>query len=218
MNKSLSWFLYVLFGAAFMIIFGGIAYSINTGLVEENDSKDFNTYTPEQIQFLINSPQDNRGYESIPTTPTFAISKMVEATSYELELLNNLNPEAKNFFLRSLEIRSSYPPNADYKHFIGGYYSDGSRFEMTPDGYWILHPGLYPNINPGKFNPEDNRDGEQKYYYRYIKDCNTRETIERQVIYKEGYGGPYLGDQYQAQCIGDRSFDTYYFESNTKLE
>src|SRR5437773_467623 len=89
---------------------------------------------------------------------------------------------------------------------------------LDENGYLHLQPGnngYAPNPQLYKNIPNT----VPSVFYRYVKDCATKTTIERQVIDTSGGYGNYIGgDRYQEQCIGDGSFDAYYVESGTSLE
>jgi hypothetical protein len=135
----------------------------------------------------------------------------------ELSLLNGLTPAAQSFFKNSIEIRKSYQEYNAYKHFLRDRDSNGQIDVMDADGYLHLNP-------PGGYEP--NPDLYQNIpktiptiFYRYVKDCATKTTIERQIISTSNSYSNYIGsDRYQEQCIGDGSYDNYYVESKTALE
>jgi len=133
----------------------------------------------------------------------------------ENEILLLLNEEGKEFYDQSKAIRATYSENHPYKHFL----LIGFSLEyMDPEGYFhppagrncfVPNPALYsdiPSVIPDQF-------------YRYVKDCATKVTIQRQVIDTTAGYMNYVGrDRYQEQCIEDGSFDNYYVESTKKLE
>lgn len=137
-------------------------------------------------------------------------------------LLNGLTPEAKIFFKRSIEIRKSYVEANAYKNFQRDRDRDGKIDAMDQYGYLHLKTEnpISNNYTP---NPDLYGDSIPKeipaVFYRYVKDCKTRETIERQIIdTTAGYQNYIGGDRYEQQCILDDSADQYYLESKTKLE
>lgn len=130
----------------------------------------------------------------------------------EKDLLINLSPEAKNFFRRSIEIRREYPDSSPFKIFVRDRDRDGLIDVMDTGGY--LH--LTPRWSASQVGSVP---GVPSVFYRYVRDCPTRETIERQIIDTSyGYANYGGADRYEEQCINDGSFDAYYVESLTPLE
>jgi len=141
-----------------------------------------------------------------------------ELYAREKHLLAGLSESGRQFFSHSMEMRTRYAQSRAYKYFERDRDTDGKIDVMDANGYLHLYPGnngyapnskLYENVPssvPG-------------FFYRYVKDCETRITIERQVIYTIGGYANYIGsDRYSAQCIADGSPDNYYVESATALE
>lgn len=137
----------------------------------------------------------------------------------EEDILARLNESGKQFYYQSKAIRDTYSDNHPYKKFLLISYS---LEHLGPDGYFrnlsgekggtncfVPNPSLYsdiPTVIPDQF-------------YRYVKDCPTRTTIQRQIIDTTGGYLNYIGrDRYSEQCILDGSFDVYYVESIEKLE
>lgn len=135
----------------------------------------------------------------------------------ETSLLKALNESGKSFFTKSMSIRAQYSESSPYKHFQRDRDGDGNIDVMDANGYLHLYPGGGYSPNPALYN---NIPSEiPPSFYRYIKDCKTKVTIERQMIFtKNGYKN-YIGDdRYEQQCLLDGSSDQFYVESNERLE
>ncbi len=133
----------------------------------------------------------------------------------EEEVLAILNKKGKEFYFKSKEIRDGYSDRHGYKHFLLiGY----SLNEMDEEGYFHHSPGATEYVPNPALYPDIPTDRPNKFY-RYVKDCATKETIQRQVLdMTTGYANFIGSNRYQQQCIMDGSFDNYYVESATKLE
>jgi hypothetical protein len=133
-------------------------------------------------------------------------------------LFRNLSPAAQKFFQRSVEIRAGYTEAEAYKHFLRDRDGDGKIDIMDRDGYLRLRTG----DNGYAANPDfygHTPAASPEVFYRYIKDCKTKQTIERQRIETNGQYMNFVGgDRYEQQCVMDGSADAYYVESLQKLE
>lgn len=133
-------------------------------------------------------------------------------------LFLNLSPAAQVFFQRSVKIRAGYTEADAYKNFLRDRDGDGEIDVMDRDGYLHLRTGdngyfANPALYVGFVSPSP------EVFYRYVRDCKTRQTIERQMIETNGeYKNFTGGDRYQQQCILDGTADEYYVESRQKLE
>lgn len=118
-------------------------------------------------------------------------------------VLARLTPSARAFYLQSKAVRATYECSHPYKHFILQGYSLAT---MDAEGYFHHAPAGYGERRAGGF-------------YRLVKDCKTRVTIERVYLdTSAGYTGLGAGDYYRDQCELDGTADTYYVESPTKPE
>lgn len=146
-------------------------------------------------------------------------SSFADGLDNERALLNNLSPEGQRFFVRSMEIRSEMPENDAYKHFQRDRDGDGKIDVMDKDGYLHLHVSYNGyNANPA-FYGGPAASPSPVVFYRYVKDCKTHVTIERQIIETDGsYGNFVGGDRYEQQCVMDGTMDEYYVESADKLD
>ncbi|TAL27604.1 MAG: hypothetical protein EPN97_17210 [Alphaproteobacteria bacterium] len=133
-------------------------------------------------------------------------------------LFLNLSPAAQQFFQRSVEIRAGYAEGDAYKHFLRDRDGDGKIDVMDKDGYLRLRTGDNGYAtNPAFYGRTASSSPE--IFYRYVRDCETRQTIERQAIETNGeYKNFVGGDRYQQQCVLDGTADEYYVESRQKLE
>jgi hypothetical protein len=135
----------------------------------------------------------------------------------EQYIIDELSPQARAFFTESMKIRACYPDKNLYKHFSRDRDNDGKIDQMNSDGYLILGPAL-SRIT------ETTDAKKATVFFRYVKDCATKRTIERQIINSLGGYGPSgdvrtgTTDLYERQCIFDGSFDNYYVESSVLLE
>ncbi|OGE85085.1 MAG: hypothetical protein A3J48_02835 [Candidatus Doudnabacteria bacterium RIFCSPHIGHO2_02_FULL_46_11] len=135
----------------------------------------------------------------------------------EKDILECINLEDQNYFIRSMEIRANYPDDSAYKNLIH-YLAHPTVQYLDSEGYVHLMPdnyAYYPNPDFYSSIPVES----PQFFYRYVKDCVTRETILRTKIDTSLDYHNYIGsDRYEQQCIMDGSMDTYYVESTTKLE
>ena len=131
----------------------------------------------------------------------------------EFDLLRNLTPEAQAWFTQSIKVRAGWPDTPDWpnKYFQRDRDGDGFIDQMDERGY--LH--IVPNRGGS---------GEPASFYRYLKDCRTRVTVERQeVLVTAGYDGGFVTqerpyeDLYEFHCF-DGTFDTYYVDSLNPVE
>ncbi|MFA6146170.1 MAG: peptidoglycan-binding domain-containing protein [Patescibacteria group bacterium] len=173
---------------------------------EKNDLK---------ISGVLDEPTQNKLVETTCTPTSIPEELSQPRDGNENEILLLLNDEGKKFYAQSKAVRDTYSGNHPYKHFLLiGFsvdYMDQEGYFHPPAGRncFVPNPDLYsdiPSIIPDKF-------------YRYVKDCANKITIQRQVLDTTGGYMNYIGrDRYQEQCIDDGSFDNYYVESTKKLE
>jgi hypothetical protein len=105
-----------------------------------------------------------------------------------------------------MAVRAEYPESHPYKHFNRDRDNNNEIDVMDADGYLWLVPRY----------ASQNRAKKPAVLYRLVKDCATKQTIERQVIdISYGYGNVTLTDRYQEQCISDGTMDNYYVESGS---
>jgi len=129
----------------------------------------------------------------------------------EKDILSCLTAEAQKYWQRSMEIRTIYPLDNNYKNLITylnhstvQYLDKDGYVHITPDNTHIPNPYLYGGATTQIPNS----------FYRDVKDCSTKETILHTIISSElGYQNYVGGDRYEQQCILDGSMDTYYVES-----
>lgn len=139
----------------------------------------------------------------------FICQTPARADDDEQALLKGLNPPAQAFFKKSMALRAEYPEEHPYKHFNRDRDNNGEIDVMDADGYLWLVP------RRDVYTPSRPVEGEQ-VMYRLVKDCKTKQTIERQVIdITHGYGNIMMKDRYREQCIDDGTMDNYYVESNS---
>lgn len=161
-----------------------------------SDKSLLNTYIGEDIKRKMGALPG--GFEPLPD---------------EEELFRGLSEEAKSFFTISRETRRHYDDSNLYKSFFRDRDRDGLVDTMDSGGYLHLTPRWLA------FRSTSSLSGIPAVFYRYVKDCPTRETIERQIIDTSyGYGNYQGTDRYREQCIKDNSFDLYYVESLVPLE
>jgi hypothetical protein len=125
-------------------------------------------------------------------------------------ILQRLTPEAQEFFKKSLAVRAGYEEGDNYKVFTHAYLMDENGYiGITPKSPYRPNPELYKDL------PSD----VPQYFYRYVKDCASDVTLERQLIKTSmGYENYVGANRKQQQCYDDGSLDTYYLESNERLE
>lgn len=136
----------------------------------------------------------------------------------ETPLLQGLSPGAQKFFQRSAEVRAGYAETDAYRHFLRDRDGDGKIDVMDRDGYLHLQTGFNGYVaNPALYGGAPTSS--PAVFYRYVRDCRTKETLERQVIVTDHNYLNYIGgDRYEQQCVLDGTPDEYYVESLQKLE
>lgn len=135
----------------------------------------------------------------------------VKILEQEESLFDLLNEEGKAFLTKAIEVRADLPEGNDYKYMVW-------RKDRLQQIKRMIDKDGYLHLNPTHFDMSDPFTG-NNVIYRYVKDCKTKVTLQRQIInLSEGYGNISGGDRYKEQCINDGSMDTYYLESYTRLE
>jgi hypothetical protein len=162
-------------------------------LHDQGDPKDYTIKVSDQTTLHVTNPNPGSG-----------------PSDSEEKILQRLSPEAQAFYKRSLQVRHGYPEDNGYRNFKSAFLMDYNGYiTIKPQSGYTPNPDLYSDI-PSSIPAQ---------FYRYVKDCTTDITIERQVIDTTAGYSNYIGEnRKQQQCVEDGSPDTYYFESSTKLE
>lgn len=91
------------------------------------------------------------------------------------------------------------------------YRDDDGVAYLAPPGGWVPNPDLYKKIPSETETPP--------YFYRAVRDCETKKVLDLQVIFMfNGYQNFIGGSRYQQQCIDDGTFDKFYDDILDKPE